>query len=79
MVGVILGALLASFLMNFVAQLWPAARRLSFLGILHYYQPLPVVRTGDWPVRNIVILLSIAPITWSLGLWRFTLRDIRAV
>ena len=77
-IGVILAGLLGAFLINFLAQIWPAVQRLAFVGILHYYQPLPVVRTGEWPIRNLVILLLIAVVAWALGLWQFNRRDIRA-
>ncbi len=78
-VAVVLAGLLASFLLNFLAQLWSPAEHVAFLSILHYYKPLPVVRTGDWPLLNITVLLGLGAVFWSVGLWRFTRRDIPAV
>ncbi len=77
-IGVLLAMLLSSFLINFLSQLWPAARRLSFLSLLEYYRPLASVREGAWPVRDLIVLLTSAAVCWSLGLWRFSRRDIPA-
>jgi ABC-2 type transport system permease protein len=77
-IAIILTGLLGSFLLNFLAQIWPAVHRIAVLGILNYYQPLPVARTGAWPVRNLVVLLTCAGVAWVLGLWQFRRRDIRA-
>lgn len=78
-VAIVLACLLASFLLNFLGQFWSAFEHISFLGILRYYRPLPVVQTGDWPVRDIAVLLGLGAILWSAGLWRFARRDIPAV
>ena len=33
-------------------QFWPAAEKVAFLGVLHYYRPLQLVRTGEWPAHE---------------------------
>ncbi len=77
-VAVLLAGLLASFLINFLAQLWPAAERFGFLGILHYYRPLAAVRDQAWPVRDLIVLGTAAGVTWLVGMWRFSRRDVPA-
>jgi len=66
-------------LLNFLGQFWSIAEQIALLGLLHYYRPLPIVRTGDWPVQDIAVLLGLGAVFWSAGLWRFTRRDIPAV
>lgn len=78
-VGIVLAGLLASDLVNFLSQFWTAVRPYAFLGFLHYYRPLPVVRSGELPVRDIVVLLAIGAVAWTIGLWHFRRRDIPAV
>jgi hypothetical protein len=78
-VGIVLAALLASDLVNLLQEFWAAVRPFSFLGFLHYYRPLPVVRSGTLPVRDIVILLAVGAVAWVGGLWYFRRRDIPAV
>jgi ABC-2 type transport system permease protein len=78
-IAVPLAVLLASFLVNFLAQFWSPAKSLSFLGLLDYYKPLPIVRTGEWPVWSLSVLLGLSATSWSAGLVWFHRRDIPAV
>ncbi|HVP12819.1 MAG TPA: ABC transporter permease subunit [Phycisphaerae bacterium] len=77
-VAAILAWLLASFFLNFLSQLWPAVEKVSCLGLLNYYRPLPIVRTGVWPARDLGVILGISGVAWLAGLWRFRRRDIPA-
>jgi ABC-2 type transport system permease protein len=82
-VATVFGILLASFLLNFLAQFWPPAERVSFLSVLHYYKPLGVLRPGvvdaGWPVADMLVLGAFAVVTWTAGgLW-FARRDICTV
>ncbi len=78
-IGIVLAALLASDLVNLLSQFWEAVRPFAFLGFLHYYRPLPVVRSGTLPWGDIVVLLAVGAVAWSAGLWYFRRRDIPAV
>jgi ABC-type transport system involved in multi-copper enzyme maturation permease subunit len=78
-IAVVFGILIFSFMLNFLVQFWPPARGLAFLGVLNYYQPLPTVRTGDWPLGDMIALLSFGAVFWTAGgLW-FARRDICTV
>jgi len=77
-IAVVLGGLLASFLINFLSQFWPPAAHFSFLGLLDYYRPLAVVRDGAVSPRDVAVLCGIAAAMWGGGLWRFSTRDIPA-
>ncbi len=77
-VGIVLAWLLISFLLNYLAQFSSLMERLSFVGLLHYYKPLPVIRTNAWPLSDIGFLLALAAVSWTIGLIRFNRRDIPA-
>ncbi len=78
-VALVVGMLVASFLLNFLAQLWPPAARLAFLSLMHYHQPLLVLReagSGTWPLADMTVLTLTAAITWTAGGVCFARRDI---
>lgn len=77
-VAVVLGALLLDVLISFIGMFWDLAARLWFLGFLDYYQPLPTIRSGAWPVRNLIVLASVTVVFWLAGLIRYARRDIPA-
>ncbi len=71
--------LLASFLLNFLAQFWDLASRLSFLSVLEYYRPLFVLRDGTVPWRDMGVLLATAGTLWIAAGVVFSRRDICTV
>ena len=77
-VGIVMTTLLASDLVNLLAQFWDAIRSISFLGFLHYFRPLPVVRSGSLPWGDIGILMAVAVVMWAVGLRHFCRRDVPA-
>jgi len=77
--GVIFTLLLGSFLLNFLAQFWPPARGLEPLGVLSYYQPAPILETGEWPWRNMAVLIAAGAIAWAAACEVFARRSICTV
>jgi hypothetical protein len=71
--------LLASFLLNFLAQFWEVARNVSFLGILDYYRPLYILRDGRVPWSDIGVLLTVAASLWTAAGVVFSRRDVCTV
>lgn len=65
-----------SFILNLLAAFWPAAKSASFTGFLHYYMPLPIILSGEWPLRDMAVLLSAGTLIWFAGMIRFCRRDI---
>jgi hypothetical protein len=57
----------ASFLINYLAQFWSPAERVELLSVLHYYRPLFVIRDGSWPWANIGTLAIAAAGLWVAG------------
>jgi ABC-type transport system involved in multi-copper enzyme maturation permease subunit len=75
-VGLVFALLLASFLLNYLAQFWSVADRLSALSFLHYYRPLAILRDALWPTRDMLILLASGFIMWLAGGLIFARRDL---
>jgi hypothetical protein len=65
--AIVFGMVLASFLLNFVAQFWEPARRFAFLGVMEYYQPALILQSGEFPMRDVAVLLSVGGLAWLLG------------
>ena len=63
-IGVVFVIVVASFLLNYLAQFWEPAQKLAPLGMLRYYRPLFIFRNGAWPWRDLLILLSASAILW---------------
>ena len=73
------GAVLASFLLTYLAQIWSPAERVSFLSVLHYYRPLPVLRDGLWPGRDMLVLGAVSAGLWVAAGVIFNRRDLSTV
>jgi ABC-type transport system involved in multi-copper enzyme maturation permease subunit len=66
-IAVVFAILLASFLLNFVANFWQPAKQVSFLGILEYYRPAEILLHGRFPAGDVAVLIAVAVITWLAG------------
>lgn len=66
-IAVVFALVLASFLLNFAAQLWEPAARFAPLGILEYYRPALILQSGAFPTGDVAVLLSIAVIALVAG------------
>ena len=75
-VTVVLIVLVASFLLNYLALLWPAARKVQFLSILDYYRPVFPLRDGKWPLADLTKLSAITAVLWVAGGIVFSRRDL---
>lgn len=69
----------AWLLVNYIGQLWEPARNLVHLSPLHYHEPLAILRTGDWPVKDLAIMLGVAAAGWCAGGVIFARRDLMTV
>ena len=77
--AIVFGIVLASFLLNFVAQFWEPARRIAFLGLVEYYQPAQILQSGTFPIGDGAVLLLVGGSTWILGGEVFARRSICTV
>ena len=77
-IAVVIGILLASFIINFLVAMVPSLHWMGHIGLLQYYRPLESVRSGHLPLDNLMVLGGVAVVTWLAGLWGFSRRDIPA-
>ena len=75
-IAVVFAVVLGSFLINYLAQLWKPAERLSVLSVLTYYRPLFILRDGAWPAKDLAVLGGTALVVWSAAGWTFSRRDL---
>ena len=78
-VGGVFAIVIVSFFWHVLAQFWSVAKTLSFLGFMDYYRPYDVLRTGEWPLGNMAVLLLIGGVTWFAAGWKFARRDVCTV
>lgn len=77
-VTVVLSLLLVAFFISVLEPLLPWVKNINRLGLLHYYRPVAIVRTGVPPWGNLAVLTGIGLGTWTAGLLIFQRRDIPA-
>ncbi len=75
----VFGLILASFLLNFLAQFWPTAEILAPLSVLNYYRPAQILANGNFPAHDILLLWGVAVVAWLAGLEIFARRSICTV
>jgi len=66
--AMVFGLVVASFLLNFLAQYWEPAKAVKFLGLLEYYRPAIILRDGAIPWSDLAVLLSAAAVAWTTGM-----------
>lgn len=78
-VGISLGIVLASVILNFLAQFWPLAESISFLSVLTYYRPFLILSGSTWPTGDLLVLGAAGVAFWSIGAIIFVRRDVCTV
>ena len=66
-IAIVFSIVLASFLLNFLAQFWEPANHLSFLSVMNYYQPAKILQNGQVPIGDTVTLLVTGSAVWFVG------------
>jgi hypothetical protein len=72
-------ALLALFLLNYLAEVWQPLQRIVFLSPLHYHRPVNVLGNGSWPWKDIGVLLAVGSAMWAAAGVVFARRDLCTV
>ena len=78
-IGAVFAILLASFLLNFLAQFLEWAKQVSWLSMMEYYRPAIVIGSDEFPRDDIAVLLGIAAATWTAAMLIFRRRSICTV
>ncbi len=74
--GWIIAVLVVTFVINWLAAVWPAIKPLSYVSVMTYFKPFVIVRDASIPTTDIIALLAIAIAFWLAGCLHFTRRDI---
>lgn len=78
-ITVVFIVLLASFLLNYLAQFWKPADKVSFLSLLSYHRPYFVLQGRGWPVGDMAVLAVAGAGLWTAGGVIFSRRDLSAL
>ncbi|MEM7455020.1 MAG: ABC transporter permease subunit [Planctomycetota bacterium] len=75
-VGVAVAVVITSIVLNFLEPFIEFISTIKFLSLLNYFRPTDIVRTGEWPIDSMLVLLGLAAVTWTAGLVAFSRKDI---
>lgn len=75
-IAVVVALTLVSVTMNFVEPFIPVIERFNFLGLLHYYRPVDVVRNSSWPIAQIMVLAGFGLMSWLAGMFVYCRKDV---
>ncbi|MEY3458879.1 MAG: hypothetical protein RL215_2036 [Planctomycetota bacterium] len=78
-IGAVFGVLLASFLLNFLAQFQDWAKAINWLSMMEYYRPAIIIQSDEFPTSDVCVLLAIAAAAWTASLAIFCRRSICTV
>jgi ABC-2 type transport system permease protein len=59
--------IVGSMLLFLLRSLWEPADKFGFLSLMHYYRPAVILRAGEWPVRDLIVLGSGMAVLWVLS------------
>lgn len=78
-IAVVFATVLASFLLNFLAQFWTPAKDIAWLSALTYYRPVFILNGDTWPVKDMLTLAGFGAACWLAGGIAFGRRNICTV
>lgn len=79
-IGVVFTVLLASFLLNFLAQFQDWAKEISpWLSVMEYYRPAIIIQTGEFPWSDVKVLFALSAFLWIGGAITFRFRNVCTV
>lgn len=77
-IGIVVVVALVSATLNFVEPFLPAISRVNFLGLLHWFRPVDVIRHATWPAGSILILAGFGLCCWLTALVVHSRKDFPA-
>jgi ABC-2 type transport system permease protein len=67
---------LSTFLLDYVARAWEPAESIAWLSPFRYYSPFELVMGKSLPAKNVLVLTSIAVVSFAIAYVFFSRRDI---
>lgn len=77
-IGLVVGYLVGSYLMDFSAVWLPSLKRIHPYTLFYYCRPNPILEAGEINARQVGTLLAVAAVAAGLGWWRWRRRDLYA-
>ncbi len=75
-IAIVVSIAFLSATLNFLEPFIPLVERFNFIGLLHYYRPVDIVRNTAWPVLEMAVLAGFGSLTWLAGLMIYCRKDI---
>jgi len=75
-VGWAIGVSLAGYLVHFFSEYWEWMQKIAFLGPLDYFHPVKIAASGQWPVRDMIVLAVAAAVLMLASTLAFCRRNI---
>lgn len=75
----VFGVVIASFLLNFTAQLWEPAKPFAILGVMQYYRPAEIMKTHALAWGDLAVLFACGAVAWTAAGLIFARRSICTV
>lgn len=76
-IGIAFAAVLVSYVLDILGQLWPDAEFLGPYSPFHYLRPFDILR-GRGELSDLLVLAAVFAVSVGYGLWRFPRRDLAA-
>lgn len=73
---ILAGTILLTYTLNIVSSLLPALDKFKYLSFFHYFNPNEFLVKGRYDMVAILYFSSLTIIGFTVGLWRFTKRDV---
>lgn len=75
-VGTLVGVLITSVVLTFLEPFLEWVKQIRFLSLLSYFRPVDIVRTGEWPIQSMIVLLTTGLACWVIGAVIFCRKNI---
>lgn len=68
--------LIVSYILNSLAEIIDKIKNFQFLSLFHYYNPQEILKTGEWPIKSIIIFMIVFIVTIILSIIIFRRKNI---
>lgn len=75
-IGIVVGVAFVSVALTFLEPFIEPIKPIRFLSLLNYFRPVDVVRSGVWPLSQMLTMVAVGVVTWLVGMVVFARKDI---